>query len=352
MKMKSFLLVFMGVASFFHVLTAQEDTLDRLTPLNYDTSYIKSYRDLFHITFVGVNKQTGVVLANVNSTNDLEFATNNPFGFGFAFDYKWATFEYTKTIDGLEMRTNKKGESDAFSFRFGLTGRKLRMNFFMRSTTGFYLKNIEEYDSKWFDTHYSYPHFDNLSNVTLALSVYYTFNHKKYSNTAALWQIDQQKKSAGSPVIGFITNLESISTSEPIMLNDTLLTHTYYSDFKEGASLKVGLSGGYMHTFVFWKRYYVHAAIIQGFLYSRGATDFYNELDTRVFNTLGLSLYTRFTAGYNGNKVYGGIFFVSDGFIDDALSDAYAVTSYNYFRIYVGYRFPINTPRWMKKFAL
>jgi hypothetical protein len=343
---------FILLAFVFKAVSGENDTVDQRYQYNYDTTYIKSYRDLFHLTIVGVNKQTGVTLANVNSTYDLEFATNNPFGFGLAFDYKWATFEYTHTFSGLDLRNNKKGESDAFSFRFGFTGRKLRMNFFIRSTTGFYLKNIEEYDPNWFQTNNSYPHFDNLENITLALSVYYTFNHKKYSNTAALWQIDQQKKSAGSPVIGYLTNLENIATTEPLTLSDTLLTGNYYPDFKEGASLKIGFSGGYMHTFVLWKRYYIHGAIIQGFLYSRGATDFYNDLETKVYNTLGLSLYSRITAGYNGNRVYGGIFFVSDGFIDDALAEAYTVTSYNYFRIYVGYRFPIKTPGWMRKFGL
>lgn len=331
---------------------SKPDTLAQLKPLNYDTTYIKSYRDLFHLTLVGVNKQTGVTLANVNSVNDLEFATNNPFGFGLAFDYKWATFEYTHTFSGLELRTDKKGESDAFAFRFGLTGRKLRMNFFIRSTVGFYLKNIQDYDPDWFQSNRSYPHFDDLANITLALSVYYTFNHRKYSNTAALWQIDQQKKSAGSPVIGFLTNLESIATGSPLSLNDTLLAGQIYPDFKEGASLKVGLSGGYMHTFVLWHRFYLHGALIQGFLYSRGVTEFYNNQESRTYNTLGLSLYSRITAGYNGNRIYGGVFFVSDGFIDDALNDTYSVTAYNYFRIYVGYRFPIKTPEWMRKFGL
>jgi hypothetical protein len=352
MKRNLILVVLLCLATFIQLLAVEKDSIVQVKPLKYDTNYIKSYRDLVHIALVGVNKQTGVTFANVNSTYDLNFATNNPFGFGMSVDYKWVTFEYTKTFGGLELRTAKKGESDAFSFSFGLTGRRLRMDFFVRSTTGFYLKNIEDYDPDWFNHNTRYPHFDSLSNVTLALSVYYTFNHKKYSNTAALWQIDQQKKSAGSFVLGFLTNLEGISTTQPLMLNDTLLTNNVYPNFKEGASIKVGLSGGYMHTFVILKRFYIHGAIIQGFLYSRGVTDFYNQQETRIYNSMGISLYSRLTAGYNGNRFYGGIFFVSDGFIDDALGDAYAVTSYNYFRIYMGYRFPIKSPKWTHKFGL
>ena len=44
----------------------------------FDTTYIISYRDLLHITVVGVNKQTGITLANVNSDYDLAFKSNNP----------------------------------------------------------------------------------------------------------------------------------------------------------------------------------------------------------------------------------------------------------------------------------
>jgi len=345
-------LIFVFSLVVWHGKSAEPDTsFQKIIPA-YDTNFIQSYRDLFHVTLVGVNKQTGITLANVNSTYDLTFKTNNPFAFGIALDYKWATLEYTKTIHGLELRTDKKGESDAFAFRFGFTGRKFRMEFFIRSTTGLYLDNVTDFDPDWFSKQPDYPHFDSLSSVAISLSVYYTFNHKKYSNTAALWQIDWQKRSAGSPVIGFLTNLEDVATASPLTLNDTLLISHYYEDFKEGASLKVGLSGGYMHTFVIKKRFYVHGALIQGFLYSHGISEFYNDDKTRIYNTMGISLYARLTAGYNGKKVYGGVFFVSDVFMDEVLSDFYNVNSYSYFRIYVGYRFPIKTPGWMKKLNL
>jgi len=350
--MKTAIFVAACFFSYLWAMGSSADSLIKSKPYRYDTSYIESYRDLFHLTLVGVNKQTGLTLANVNSDYDLTFKTNNPFGYGVALDYKWATLEFTKTIRGLELRPEKKGESDAFAFRFGFTGRKYRFNFFIRSTFGFYLDNVEDYDPHWFSKQADYPHFDSLSSLALAVSVYYTFNYRKYSNTAALWQIDWQKRSAGSPVLGFLANVENIATSSPLLLNDTLLITNYYPDFKEGSSLKIGLSGGYMHTFVFKKRFYVHGALIQGFLYSRSLTEFYNDQSAQTANAMGASLYSRLTAGYNGKKVYGGVFFVSDMFIDDFFGDLYTLNTYTYLRIYIGYRFPIKTPGWMRKFKL
>jgi len=331
------------------ILAGEKDSTNQ-DQTKYDTNYIKSYRDWFHITAVSVNKQTGLSMVNINETKDLSFSTNNPFEYGLAIDYEWITFEYTHTIKGLEFANKKKGESSSSSLRFGLTGRKFRMSTFYRYTIGFHMENVEDWVPDWFDYNNAYPYHEDLESFVLAFSLYYTFNHKRYSNTAALWQIDRQLKSAGSPVIGFQTNLEGIFALSPLFTSDSLSKK--FLNVSEAANFKVGLTGGYMHTFAIKKRFYIHLALLQGFLYSVGTTTYFDSEESIHSKTLGISIYGRITAGYNGDKWYGGFFYVGDAFINDVLSDNYESTSYDYYRIYVGYRFPIKKRPWMKKFYL
>lgn len=331
-------------------MAENKDSIPKPKEIAYDTNYIISYRDLLHITVVGVNKQTGITLVNINNDNDLAFKSNNPFGFGVALDYKWATLEYSQSIPGMEWNDKAKGNTDAFALRFGFTGRKFRLNTYYRDSKGFSFSDIESFDEDWFLTETHYPYFEDLRNRTLNFSMYYTFNHKKYSNTAALWQIDRQIKSAGSPVIGFLTGLEGIYAPTPLMINDSL--EGSFLNIKKAEYFKIGLSGGYMYTLSLWKRFYIHMALMQGFFYNTGKTELHESSGYSKRESIGASLYYRFTAGYNGDDFYGGIFWVSDTFINDAIADEYELTNYNYLRLYVGYRFPIRTPKWAKKFYL
>lgn len=333
----------------FGALADETDSISQ-KPLPYDTNYIISYRDWIHITAVAVSKQTGLSLANINENRDISFSTNNPVSFGFAFDYEWVTFEYTHSFNGFDLTDASKGESKAQSLRFGLTGRKFRMSTFYRGTKGFHFVNIEDWVSDWFNENKKYPFLDDLESQILAFSLYYTFNHRKYSNTAALWQLDRQIKSAGSPVVGFQSNAELIKAGSPIITYDSIADK--YLNISKAEYLKIGLTGGYMHTFSIKKLFYIHAAIMQGFLYSFGNAEYYDREDKVDISTLGISLYLRLTMGYNGKKWFGGFFFVGDSFITDVLSDSYEITSYNYVRMYVGYRFPFKKRPWMKKIYL
>lgn len=328
------------------------DSLKTTKLLNYDTNYITSYYDWFHVTLVGVNKQSGITLSNIQAENDLTFSTNNPFGFGLAFDYEWFTFEYTKSFKAIELTDKKKGQGNASSMRFGLTGRKFRFETYYRISQGFSLETIEDFVPDWFEKNEYYPYFEDLNSFTFNLSLYYTFNYRKYSNTAALWQLDRQIKSAGSPVIGMITNLELITSEMPLTLNDTLLAGSNYLDIKMAASAKLGLTGGYMHTFSIKKRFYIHGALLTGFLYNNEYLESHADIENKSNSSLGNSIYFRLTAGYNANRIYGGIFYVADSFSDDVFADKFKTTTYSYFRVYVGYRFYIHKKPWMKKLYL
>ncbi len=335
------------------MLATEKETVNTKTNIvKFDTNYIKSYCDWFHLTVVGAQKQSVISLTNVKADNNLNFSSNNPMDFGLAFDYEWFTFEYTHSFNSFNFVDSKKGISENSSLQFGLTGRKFRITTYYRFTTGFYIDNIEDFSPNYFQTHQNYPYYPNINNFIFDFSLYYTFNHKKFSNTAALWQIDRQLKSAGSPVLGFITNLESIDFAVPLTLADTSLTSNIYPDFKDAAYVRVGLTGGYMHTFAIKKRFYIHGALIQGFMYNAGNQLYFDDREETYSQSLAVSIFLRLTAGYNGDKWYGGIFYEADAFMSDALADMSEITNYNYFRIYVGYRFHINKRPWMKKLYL
>lgn len=343
--------IFLVFSLFFSFANAgEEDTTSAANPLKYDTNYIKSYRDWLHIKLVAVNSQTTIDLVNVDRDYRLRYQSNAPYRWGIGLDYGWIALEYTHTIPGLELNDKAQGSSETFSFRLGLSGRKFRGNAYYRETKGFSHENIEQLNPDWFETESLYPYSEDLRSQTLNLSLYYTFNHKRFSNTAAIRQIDKQIKSAGSPVLGIVSNFEGIYSPTPMVLQDSL--QDTFLNIKRAEYFKVGINGGYMYTFSFWKKFYMNAALIPGLLYSYGDVILHNNSETNISNSIGGSIYSRFTIGYNGKRFYGGIYAVGDFYSNDILADQTALTTYTYLKFFVGYRFPIKKQKWMKKFYL
>lgn len=326
------------------------DTNFKLKPLKYDTNYIESKSNYIHLAPIAVSQQTGIDLVNNKTDYRYRFVSNTPLRFGLGFDYEWLALEITYAIPGLELNDKDKGDSETFAIKVGISGRKFRANAYYRSTKGFTHQNVEGLYPDWFLNEEYYPYLKNLNNRTLNLSIYYTFNHKKYSNKAALRPIERQLKSAGSPVIGILATMEGIYSPTPIVEIDSL--QNSYLNFKKAEYLKIGMNAGYMYTFSIKKKYYIHAALIPGLLYSYGDVLLHNDNEVHFSNSLGGSIYTRATAGYNGKNFYGGVFAVADIYASDLFADQYATTSYTYLKLFVGYRFPIKKRKWMKFFFL
>jgi len=344
MFQKHLLSIFIFCVFSSSIFGANHDTISS----KYDTNYIISYRDWFHVTLVGINQQSGISLIKAIDEKDLKFSTNNPYSFGVGIDYEWLTFEYSKSIKNIESSSKKKGNTKSTSLRLGYTGRKIRIDSYYTKSRGYYLKNIDDFIPDGYVDTTEYPRFDDLSNKTFALSFYYTFNYKKYSNMAALWQIDRQIKSAGSPVIGLLTLWEGLSSNQPFHFSDTLDIDEDFLKIKSADYKRIGIFGGYMHTFSIIKKFYLHGAITQGLFYSYGTINNYDGEQINK-NTLGVSFNYRISVGYNSKRLYAGVLFVKDTFIGDAFASKTVFSSHDYLRILVGYRFYIKKRNWMKK---
>ena len=343
--------IFIILALFLSLsIYAQDKDPIEQSPLKYDTNYIIDYRYQLQVKAVGLTRQAEFRLINRNESHSIDFSTNNPFSFGAAIDYSWITLEYTKTLRGFEFTDVRKGKSAAQYYRIGMTGRKFAGNIFYKNTRGYNLENVNDWVPDWFENHEKYPFAPDLETRILALSLYYTFNYRKYSNAAAIRQNARQIKSAGSPVVGFQTNIEGIYSPTPMLSSDSLARK--FLNISKVQYLKLGITGGYMHTFSIKKRFYIHGALIQGFLYSVGKGNYHNYKEVDDINALGISLYIRLAAGYNGKKWYSGMHLTGDFFANDVSSDLFSTSAYSNFKIFVGYRFHINRKAWMKKFYL
>lgn len=345
-------LLFLWIGSFLFPALLFAQTEEWTDP-GYDTNYVKSFRDYFVLTLVSANTNNNIAVFDTTN-NEVSFATNLPFSFGIALDYRWFTLEYTSTFG----RTGdpKKGETKMSSLGFGLTGRKFWFRNFYQKTQGYYLENPEYFYPDFNALTDDYPSRSDMRSTLYYANVNYGFNHRRFSNMASLWQLERQKKSAGSFTVGVSFSIASYGA-------DSALVPSKYQSFFSGSDfitdfdfLMLGLNGGYLHTFAFGKKrkLFISLALVPGLSYQSGSSYSNVTDETKNQQTIGAHGEARLIFGYNGDRFYGSVSSVSY-VVSSSFHDSNPFTQgYSFFRFVVGYKFlmPEHKIRVLKKIGL
>ena len=231
----------------------QEDTL---AGPDYDTTYIKSYRDKFVVSLVNTANTGSISISSNTSPRTLDYSTNLANNWGVGIDYKWFTFEYTTYIPGLSSSDPTKGVTDHFNLGFGITGRKWWFRNFIARYDGYYIGNPAEVDSTWLPTD-PYPTRKDLGSFTYLASINRGFNYRRYSHNAFLWQLERQKRSQGSWVAG------ATFWYNRVYADSSLVPAFIAREFSESTAFNRvdrfiwAVNGGYSYTLSLWKKGFI-----------------------------------------------------------------------------------------------
>lgn len=270
---------------------------DSLAPPDHDTAYISTYRSNLVISAVS-NYAMADVDIEQNKGKDMGFSANNTARYGLGLDYKWLGVEATFNIPAWSSYDASLGKTTSRGFGLGYTGRRAWGRAFVNTTKGYYLNNPEA----WTGTPDPVVRPD-LSSRTWLLSVNYALSGKRrFSQKAALTQMERQKKSAGTFVAGlsaWITDIGADSSLLRPALVDSLHLASGFSGLHRWLA---GAIFGYAHTFVFWHKGYIHAALVPGLTFVK------QEITTPAGQLRGSGVAgvteMRLGAGFNGNRWY------------------------------------------------
>lgn len=324
--------------------------------MGYDSGYVVSFRDNFVVTLVNELKTSGMdaTYKSAGKTHQLLYRANAINTWGLGIDYKWITFEYTTQMPWAQADP-EKGETKNKGFGFGLTGRKLTFRNFYESTKGFYLSNTDQWLPGFRSSNDRYYTRPDIKTFTYFGCLNYVFNNRRFSNNASIWQLERQKRFAGSFVVGLVyiyNRFDSDSSIIPVSAIDSLPRKG-----KSSLSLNsLGMNFGYQFTWPFGRsrKFYLTMAIIPGLSRQWGEVSDESVGSLSVSNLTGFQTETRFGFGYNGDRWYVGSIgrvYSNLNFVDEQQP----LSIFTQFaRLYVGYRF--NTIRlknnWWNKWGL
>lgn len=274
---------------------------DTAAPPGHDTAWIASYRS--NLTLSALVKYQGVdVDIEPDGGDGPGFSTNSAEQYGLGLNFKWLSVEATFNIPALDAAEPGLGSTRSRSFGLGFTGRRLWARGFWNRTTGYYLTAPERWVAGWEPGDAPVVRGD-LSCRTLMLSVNYALSGRhRYSQNAALFQLERQKKSAGTFVAGLSAWVTRVGCDSSLLSPALVDTFRLASGFRGIDRVLAGASIGYAHTFAFWHKGFLNLSLLPGLTYARQSI---LTPQGKITGT-GLAAVTELKAGlgYNGDRWY------------------------------------------------
>jgi hypothetical protein len=276
---------------------------DTLAPPDHDTAYIKEYRQELTLSVIS-NARLATLEIGDSSGHHADFYTNSATQYGLSLTYKWLTLEGTVSIPALNTPDPKLGTTRSQSLGFGATGRRLWIRSFWNLTTGFRPEPPQAIVAGW-QAGDAWPLRPDLRSETVMASVNWaTSKKRRFSQNAALWQMERQQRSAGTWVLGGALWYSDVRADSSLVPFRDSLAFDSASCIDRAQRFLLGPTFGYTHTFVFWHRGFIHAALLTGAAYRSQKL---RQAETGSWKTYtGASSLTeaKLGVGYNGNRWY------------------------------------------------
>ena len=242
------------------------------------------------------------------------------------FGWRWLLVGY-----GIDLQ---KGRPQT-DFSLNLYSSRFCLDIFYRKSSDIYeIKKLSGFDNEEVALQEG-RYFDGLDVKQKGISLYYVFN-KRVSYNAAYRQMDQQRLSAGSFVLGagynkqeFEFDQEEYAPAIREQLNDRLRFKTVeYNDFS--------LNLGYCYNWVFAKDFAACASLTPAVSYKRATLEYVDNKKKQ--GGLNFDLTTRAEIVYNNGRYYAAAALISNTYHYNK-NDLSVLNGFGVFKVYVGYNF-------------
>jgi len=230
--------------------------------ISNDESYFTDLNNQFILRFYGLYKANNINLSNGKET--VKYRPNGIYSMGVGFNYKFLGLGISYGAPLSQKSKDKKGNTQRLDLQMSMISSSIGLDGFLQVYRGYYLSNPDDF-TQWNSD--DYPQLPEMDVITLGINAFYIFNNKKFSYRAAFISNQVQNKNAGSLTAGLFGTFDQVKTNNgfvPEDLSDSIQTEF---DLKSFEAYTIGLSAGYMYTFVFRKGFYLSLAAVPGIGY-------------------------------------------------------------------------------------
>lgn len=300
--------------------------VDRLLN-DVDTAYVEKSK--YNFTFMPVyslHYEHYNFSAGGDKKQSIGLAPENRNKLTLKFGWRWLLIGYG--IDLQEGRPQTDFSLNLYSSRFCLD------LFYRKSSDLYEIKRLSGFNNGETALQNS-RYFDGLDVKQKGISLYYVFN-KRVSYNAAYRQMDQQRISAGSFVLGAGYNKQEFDFNHNEFIPEIREQLDERLKFKSFEYKDFSLNFGYCYNWVFAKNLTACASLTPAVSYKKGKFEWADNKEKQ--KCISLDLTTRAEIVYNNGRYYAAAAFVSNTY-QYSKNDISVIDGFGIFKVYVGYNF-------------
>lgn len=303
-------LILLSLSIFDLSVLAQSKQVDEYQH-EQDTNYIASYTSELDLTarFYNSVKFSRYVIRDTRYDERLRYASNENLIIGVGVSYKRATFNLGLNFPFVNSWDQEdKGKTKYLDAQIHYYLDKFVFDAWLSTYRGYYLTNPHETTTQPLDDN-SFPIRPNVRNTNFSFNLVRILNPEKFSFRAAFAQDEWQKKSAGSFLLGVEYNM-MFARADSSLIPSNIKEPDFFDGYRmrKSAVVNLGVSGGYGHTFVIARHFYISivATMAVGGAYTSLASDdaTKNDLEQLTYN---VNYSTKFGLGYNSETFQVGL---------------------------------------------
>jgi hypothetical protein len=307
--------------------------------VTYDTAYIKSNYKRMVVTLPVSTRFLKFSLVDTKTNSKLTFAPNLQYNLGISISSRWATFILHSGVKLFNSDSQTKGKTSFQDYQLNLYGRRFTTDMFFQYYKGFYIQNSQSFAN--YSSTQTYQLREDVYALNMGVNSYYSVNHKHFSYGNSFSFVEQQKKSAGSLLLGLYYFYFSASGSPSLVSSPFRDSFDTLSYIQNGHTHNFGFNLGYIYTLVFLKKCYATASLVQGI----GGQQLAYERDDKTIYKQWLGgagkLNVRLATGYDSGRYFIGTMAMFNYFLFTGKTNSTFDYSFGKFMVYVGYRFSI-----------
>lgn len=263
--------------------------------------YIGDYSDLLALRIYTNTKWN--TLDIIKEDQKLTLKPNSPTSLGAGFNYKDYGLAIAFGLPKSSESKRKYGTTKRLDLQFNKIGDKIGIDGFAQLYKGYFNANPEDFID-WEEE--EYPQLPEMRVISVGLNGFYIFNSERFSYKAAFVRNQVQFKSAGSFTAGIFGHYDLADTEngfKPQEFPDSIANNL---DLKSFNTLAIGVTVGYLYTWVISQHFFINAGFTPGFGNQR------TELETldgekSVQNAPAAQLAGRAAIGYESKFLYAGL---------------------------------------------
>lgn len=323
--------------------TAHSQTVDSLVTMveniseyflnrHQDSTFIGNYSDELALKLQALGKFNNFNVQDRNVKSNIRYVPVRDLRLGIGVAYKYFAFDINVGL-GLESNSTIQ-DYRSFDFRARIFSSKQYFNTFLQYYQGYRIANIDDQEFQKSDEE---AIRNDIRTIHLGLQYFYVMNYTEFSLKAPFVFNEWQKKSAGSILFGANFNL-FVLDGDSSMVPSTL--QPYYGEslhLHDLSNLSIGISAGYMYTYVLKKNFFVTLSLMPGLILNNG--DFSVDNREPLSRHLNGRIQSLNSIGYNSRRFFAGINVEGDGYWIRVADKQRIEVSQGSASVFVGYRF-------------